>query len=93
MPNEHDERIAELKASLAKNDITLDEYTEAIQSLKKQPPLTCKVSDKKGGCSVYGMNGPFPVTLYPAQWRRLFDNTDLILDFLIEHESEFSVKK
>ena len=91
--NEHDERINDLKSALKKGDIDLDEYTEAVQSLKKQPPLSCKVSEKKGGCSVYGMNGPFPVTLYPAQWRRLFDNTKLILEFITEHESEFSVKK
>ena len=93
MSTEHDERINELKSALKKGDISIDEYTDAVQSLKKQPPLSCKVSDKKGGCSVYGMNGPFPVTLYPAQWRRLFDNTKLILEFIAEHESEFSVKK
>jgi hypothetical protein len=93
MTTEHDERIAQLKSALARNDITIDEYTEAVQDLGKPRPLTCKVSAQKGGCSVYGMNGPFPVTLYPAQWRRLFDNTDSILAFLTEHESEFSVKK
>ena len=92
MTTEHDERIEQLKSALARNDITIDEYTEAVQEIGKPKPLKCKVAPK-GGCSVYGMNGPFPVTLYPDQWRRLFGNTKSILAFLDKHESEFSVKK
>lgn len=38
----------------------------------------------KGAVSVYGVNANFPVTLYPEQWKRLFEpeNSKRILDFV-----------
>ncbi len=48
------------------------ELLAIIASMDAQPArkLTCKVG-KLGGVSVYGMNR-FPITLYRAQWERLF---------------------
>ena len=87
--------LPELISQLQAGNITAEEFqtlAKPFMQTAEIKPLSCKVAPK-GGCSVYGMNGPFPVTLYPNQWRRLFDNTDLILAFLSAHESEFSVKK
>ena len=87
--------LPELIIQLQAGNITAEEFhvlAKPFMATAEVKPLSCKVAPK-GGCSVYGMNGPFPVTLYPAQWRRLFSNTELILAFLAEHESEFSVKK
>jgi len=55
----------------------------------------------KGGVSVYGLNANFPVTLYPEQWIRLFeeDNQKRILDFIeankdvLEYKSEDDIIK
>jgi hypothetical protein len=88
-------KLEDLIVQLQAGHISPDEFQTLARPLMATadlPPLTCKVGPKRG-CSVYGMNGPFPTTLYPNQWRRLFENTELILAFLTEHESEFSVKK
>ena len=87
--------LEDLIVQLQAGHITADEFqslAKPFMATAEIKPLSCKVAPK-GGCSVYGMNGPFPVTLYPNQWRRLFANTELILAFLEKHESEFSVKK
>lgn len=55
-----------------------------------ETPLSCRVSEK-GALSVYGL-GRFPVTLYAAQWEKLFTATAEILDFLHDHADELAVK-
>jgi hypothetical protein len=42
---------------------------------------------KKGGVSVYGLQR-FPVTLYPEQWQRLFEEKEVILNFINTHASK-----
>jgi hypothetical protein len=74
-------------------EITKAQFTAALGTLESQrdeKELTPKVS-QKGGCSVYGLQR-MPVTLYPNQWERLFAAKDLIMGYINEHRSEFSVK-
>lgn len=62
----------------------LEQDLEAAQaenkSLKKERPITLKVS-QKGGVSLYGL-GRFPVTLYREQWLRVCDMADEIREFI-----------
>lgn len=52
--------------------------------------LTCKVSEKTGALSVYGL-GRFPVTLYKGQWERLIGEVGKIQAFIAAHP-ELKVK-
>jgi hypothetical protein len=54
-------------------------------------PKTGAVS-KGGGVSVYGLTKAFPVTLYKAQWFRLFAVMAQLRAFIEAHDSELSVK-
>lgn len=55
--------IAELEAQLA-------EALARLADASKVKPISYKVG-AKGGLSVYGINNPWPVTLYVEQWERL----------------------
>ena len=88
--------LNDLVSALQSNQISADEFRELakpfLQPAPAVKPLKLKVSEK-GALSVYGLNNQWPTTLYPEQWRRLLDHADSIREFIIEHESEFSVKK
>ena len=70
----------------------LEKLREENASLKKSSSkaFSLKVS-QKGAVSAYGL-GRFPVTLYKEQWLRLLDNSDLIRDFIKEHDGELKTK-
>lgn len=81
--------ILEQNAALvAQNAQLAAEAAAAKASQGKQ--IYLKVSEKKAA-SLYGL-GRMPVTLYKGQWERLFDNTDLIKQFLNDNVSELSDK-
>ena len=73
-----EEIIAELKAE------------KAALKANNTRSLSCKVSTK-GAVSVYGL-GRFPVTLYKGQWEKLISGIDVVKSFIIEHDSELSIK-
>jgi len=64
------------------------------EELKSKKGRTSELSFKvsaKGAVSIYGM-GRFPVTLYKAQWERLFERVDDIKGFIKENEGSLTVK-
>ncbi len=69
----------------------LEQENAALKAKKSGGKLSIKLS-AKGGVSVYGL-GRFPVTLYGSQWEKLLASAPQIADFLIEHDSELSVKE
>lgn len=73
-------RIAELEAANA-----------ALKAAKIRP-ITFKVGTK-GGISVYGLQNPYPVTLYANQWERLIQHIPQLQAFIASHQSELSVKE
>ena len=46
----------------------------------------------KGGVSVYGLNANFPVTLYPEQWNRLFEQQEKIKEFIESNKDVLEFK-
>lgn len=82
------ETLDSLKAQIAK----LTAKNAALVAAK-QRPLSCKVSEK-GAVSVYGMQR-FPITLYKAQWEKLFatNSMELIKKFIAENEAALAVKE
>ena len=76
---------------LANGTITVAMANADIALLDKpKGRLSCKVS-AKGALSVYGL-GRWPVTLYAGQWEPLFEATDMVKTFLVDHENELSRK-
>ena len=63
------------------------------ENLKKpaRGQLSLKVSEK-GALSVYGM-GRFPVTLYRAQWDKLFSMSDQIKEFIAQNDAALKKKE
>lgn len=51
----------------------------------KVRPLSAKIGGK-GGMSVYGF-GRFPVTLYRQQWRKLWEATAMLQEFMAENDA------
>ena len=70
--------LAELQAEL--NKITGKSPAKAKREFKGLPPFECRVAPK-GGVSVYGLQY-FPVTLYPDQWRQVFERMTEINSFI-----------
>jgi hypothetical protein len=66
------------------------ENAELKSKKNKGKEITFKVS-QKGAVSVYGM-GRFPVTLYKAQWTKLLEKKDEILEFIKENEADLTTK-
>lgn len=64
-----------LLTMLLAQEITRDEYSLALAALEEGAlrVLSVVANPEKGTMSVVGLNKQFPVTLYPAQWARLFD--------------------
>ena len=84
-----DASYAEMLAKLAQ--LQAENETLKVKATTRQAQgLSCKVSIK-GGLSVYGL-GRWPVTLYRAQWERLFAKVNDIQAFMASHASEFTEK-
>lgn len=65
-----------------------------IAALKSRPAgkVTCKVAEKSGALSVYGL-GRFPVTLYASQWERLITEIPTIQKFIADNADELKRKE
>lgn len=85
------DETAALKEQIAKMAAQMEVLK--VQAAKANAPrkLSFKVSEK-GGMSIYGLNGRWPVTLYKDQWIRLLDHKDKILAFLEENAEDFTTK-
>lgn len=95
-PQISEAEIAVLQAQLA----AVRAENEALKALKDKVPsdrtslgdgLTCKVSEK-GAVSVYGLHAKFPITLYKAQWFRLFAVMAQLRAFVEANDAKLSVK-
>jgi len=71
-----DDTLAELEQLRAENELL---------KKRRSSELTIKVA-KKGGVSVYGLNHPYPTTLYKEQWQRLLAIAKQIEAFIKENE-------
>lgn len=67
-------------ALVAAGKLTQAEVDAITESMKPQPKVSIKLSEK-GAVSVYGL-GRFPVTLYRSQWLKLRSRMDEISAFL-----------
>jgi len=74
------------------NNKSQAELLEIIANMRKSQSskLTLKVSEK-GALSVYGM-GRWPITLYRAQWERLFANRDAVEAFIAANGDRLAAK-
>jgi hypothetical protein len=74
------------------SDKSQAELLEIIANMRKasSSKLTLKVSEK-GALSVYGM-GRWPITLYRAQWERLFANREAIEAFIAANADHLAAK-
>lgn len=81
--------LAELTAQL--NQIT-GKSPKTKREFKGLPPFECRVAPK-GGVSVYGLQY-FPVTLYPDQWRQVFEKQSDINAFIAANSQKLeSIKE
>ena len=61
---------------VAKGEITIDQAAAQLRELvevRSVGQLRCKVSEKSGALSMYGLQTKWPVTLYAEQWERLLE--------------------
>jgi hypothetical protein len=74
------------------NNKSQAELLEIIANMRKSASskLTLKVSEK-GALSVYGM-GRWPITLYRAQWERLFANREAVEAFIAANADRLATK-
>jgi len=74
------------------SDKSQAELLEIIANMRKasSSKLTLKVSEK-GALSVYGM-GRWPITLYRAQWERLFANREAVEAFIAANADHLAAK-
>lgn len=81
----------EILEKVAKGEISAEEGTKLLAEAEtKKGGLYCKVS-AKGAVSVYGLQR-MPVTLYVEQWERLLGFSEILQQFIKDHESELSRK-
>lgn len=76
---------------LLEGKITKEQYREwdAARNASNKP-LSCKVSEK-GAVSLYGF-GQWPVTLYAAQWLRVFAHREQIEAFIRDNAGKLASK-
>ena len=74
------------------SDKSQAQLLEIIANMRKasSSKLTLKVSEK-GALSVYGM-GRWPITLYRAQWERLFANREAVEAFIAANDDRLAAK-
>lgn len=95
--------MAELAQLRAQNAELLAKSTKTSDRHSLGNNLSCKVSvggkigkdgkvSKGGAVSVYGLHSRFPVTLYKAQWFRLFQVMANLRAFIEANDSQLSVK-
>lgn len=75
----------------AKAEIERLKNQRSAEKAAKVRPLTCRVAEKSGGVSVYGLHR-FPVTLYRSQWERLAGFMPAISAFIEANKAHLSTK-
>lgn len=81
----------EVYQSLAAGQLSPEDAEKLIQAIEEENnnPVVFKVSKKK--CLVInGIRKKFPISLYPKEIVKLFDNSQRILEFLEEKKEEFA---
>ena len=74
-----------MELSLMEQIAALKAENEALKAKSVAPrKLTCKVSEKSGCLSVYGL-GRFPVSLYKGQWEYLIAHIGAVSEFITAH--------
>jgi hypothetical protein len=77
-----EQQLADLKAENAK----------LKETNARKNTISCKVSEKTGALSVYGL-GRFPTTLYRQQMERLLAAAPVILAFIEANAGSLKVKE
>lgn len=65
------------------------QVSNPMAGLPRTPGL--RVSPK-GAVSMYGIHANFPVTLYPEQWDRVFEQQQLVDDFIAANKDVLNFK-
>lgn len=75
-------------------EITPHEYEVARAALETSRKITCRANPDNGSISMYGVQHPYPVTLYPAQWERVFaEGMSVVQAFIAEHRDYLPAAK
>lgn len=59
---------------------------------EQQAIVKFKVSEK-GGISIYGLGGRFPITMYKSQAVALLGNVDRLKTFMLDNDSALKTKE
>ena len=83
----------EILEKVAKGEIPVQEASKLLEQAEtRRGELHCKVAEKSGALSLYGLQR-MPVTLYVEQWERLLAFSDEIRKFMQEHNAELKRKE
>lgn len=80
------ETKAQIMAKVASHEYDAEKAMQLLDALEGDE-LFCKVANKSGGMSLYGLMR-FPLTLGKKQWRKLRSRIDGVLQLIAEHEGE-----
>ena len=74
------------------SNMTREQLITLIASLEaeKAKKISLKVSEK-GAVSIYGL-GRFPTTLYASQWEAIFNNQEMIKQFILDNTTTLASK-
>jgi hypothetical protein len=90
--NEANAQLAAMAAKIEAMEAEAKAKDEKLARLEQEKIANISVkSAAKGGISVYGL-GRFPVTLYSAQWERLFGMQEAIMAHAKEHGPELAFR-
>jgi hypothetical protein len=84
----------EILAKVASGEIPVEQASKLLEQAEqtRRGKLYCKVAEKSGALSLYGLQR-MPVTLYVEQWERLLAFSDEIRKFMEEHNAELKRKE
>ncbi len=83
----------EILEKVAKGEIPVEQASKLLEEATqaRRGELSCKVAEKSGALSLYGLQR-MPVTLYVEQWERLLAFSDEIRKFMEEHHADLKRK-
>lgn len=85
-PETHSEEVKSLLNRIKELE---SQVSNPMAGLPRTPGL--RVSPK-GAVSMYGIHANFPVTLYPEQWDRVFEQKQLVDDFIAANKDVLNFK-
>lgn len=85
-PETHSEEVKSLLNRIRELE---SQVSNPMGGLPRTPGL--RVSPK-GAVSMYGIHANFPVTLYPEQWDRVFEQQQLVDDFIAANKDVLNFK-